>query len=362
MIKVLHFVSVMNRAGQETFLMNVFRNIDREKFTFDFLCTRREKGDYDEEIERLGGRIFYVERSRKKGRISSYLQNTKFLTKWLKDHRGEYDIVHLHTYHNMDVLKHVKAAKRAGVKIVVHSHNSSGPHPVLHRFLRGFCNMYPHEKLACSYAAGEWLYGKKGKFTVINNGIELKNFAFDGRVRDEYRTALSLEGCTVLGHIGRFNEQKNHGFLLDIFSEYSKLNPASKLVLVGGGALEESIKSKAENLKLSDKILFLGVRDDVEKLLNAFDCFVFPSLYEGLSVVAVEAQANGLKIFMSDTISPETFLNGNVSVLPLGNAKEWAEKIYEADNKRTDELNVEKFDISFTVKQLEEIYTNLANG
>ena len=361
MITILHCVSVMNRAGQETFLMNVFRNIDREKFTFNFLCTRNEKGDYDDEIYALGGKIFYLERSKKKGRISSYLENRKYLIKWLKAHRGEYDIVHLHTYHNMDVYKHLSAAKRAKAKIVIHSHNSSGPHAKLHKFLIPACNSYRHTKLACSTEAGKWLYGRKGKFTVINNGINLKNFAFDENVREEYREALSLDGYTVLGHIGRFNEQKNHRFLIDIFSEYNKLNPKSKLVLVGQGGLEDEIKAKTESMGLSENVLFLGVRDDVEKLLNAFDCFVFPSLYEGLSVVAVEVQANGLKAFFSNTVSPETVLNDNITLLPIEDSKVWADAIASADLKRADKLNVEKFDVSFTVKQLEEIYAEIAS-
>lgn len=362
MIKILHCVSVMNRAGQETFLMNVFRNIDREKFMFDFLCTRREKGDFDDEIKELGGRLFYVERSEKKGSVSSWRENTKFLIKWLKEHSGEYDIMHLHTFHSMDALKHVKAAKRAGVKIIIHSHSPMGPHPILHKLLLPICNMYPYERLACSEAAGKWMFGKHSKFTVVNNGIQLKNFAYDEETRNEYRKAFSLENCTVLGHAGRFSEVKNHEFLLDVFSEYNKLNPASKLALAGGGNLEAQIRAKAERLNLSDKVLFLGVRDDIEKLLNAFDYFVFPSLHEGLGIIAIEAQANGLNVFMSDTIPSEAKLNDNVTVLPLGDAKEWAEAIFSQPLQRADKLNVEKFDIKITVAQLEEIYTNLANG
>lgn len=360
MITILHCVSVMNRAGQETFLMNVFRNIDREKFTFNFLCTRNEKGDYDDEIYALGGKIFYLGQSGKKGSISSFLENRKYLTGWLKAHRGEYDIVHLHTYHNLDVYKHLSAAKRAKAKIVIHSHNSSGPHAKLHKLLIPTCNSYRHESLACSTEAGKWLYGKNGKFTVINNGIDIKNFAFDEFLRAEYRKALSLEGYVVLGHIGRFNEQKNHRFLIDIFNEYNKLNPKSKLVLIGQGGLEDEIKRKTESLGLSENVLFLGVRDDVEKLLNAFDCFVFPSLYEGLGIVLVEAEANGLPVFMSDTIPEDVLLNDNVYKLPLGSAESWAQTLYSADMKRADKLNVEKFDVSYTVSQLEEIYEKLA--
>ena len=216
MIKILHCVSVMNRAGQETFLMNVFRIINRDEFLFNFLCTDPAKGDYDEEIISLGGKIFHLDTTRKKGKIANFNYQVKKLSKWLSSHRDQFDIVHVHTYHNLDVLLHLKAAKKAKVKIIIHSHNSSGPHPFLNKALIPICNRYKHTKFACSKLAGEWLHGrravKRGKVTVINNGIDLQKFRYDDLARNEYRKMLGVEDCVVWGHVGRFNYQKNHKF------------------------------------------------------------------------------------------------------------------------------------------------------
>ena len=367
MIKILHCVGNMNRAGQETFLMNVFRHIDRNEFMFNFLCYNPEKGDYDEEIGSLGGKIFHIEDStRKKGKIANFFYRAKKLAKWLSLHRDQFDIVQLHTYHNMDVWLHLLAAKKAKVKIIIHSHNSSGLHPLLHKALIPICNNYNHTRFACSKLAGEWMYGrravKKGKVTIINNGINLQKFRYDDAVRKEYRKMLDVEDHVVWGHVGRFNYQKNHKFLLNAFYEYHKSVPRSKLLLIGRGELEDEIKAQIKKLNLGDSVVLLGVRDDIDKLLNAFDYFVFPSLFEGLPVVLVEAQANGVPVVMSETISDEIVCNENTIRLPITNAPDWSKTILTADLNRTNDINVDDYDINKTVDKLERLYKEISQA
>lgn len=366
MIKILHCVSIMNRAGQETFLMNVFRNINRKEFMFNFLCTNEGKGDYDDEIYALGGKIFTLDAIQKRGKLRNFNYQVKKLAEWFSSHRNEFDIVHVHTYHNLDVLKHLRAAKKANVKIVIHSHNSSGPHHLMHKLLRPICNRYKHAMFACSKLAGEWLYGRRavrsGKVTVINNGIDVQKFKFDEIVREEYRRKLGLDGFTVWGHIGRFNYQKNHEFLLSAFYEYKKENHKAKLLIIGQGELEDKIKNQIAELKLENDVSLLGVRDDIERIMNAFDCFVFPSLFEGLGIVLIETQANGLPIVVSKEVPDEVVCNENVVKLPIRDVMVWKNTILSVDLKRTENIRVGDYNIQNTVQQLEKAYREMCDN
>ena len=353
----------MNRAGQETFIMNVFRAIDRTQTAFNFLCDNPEKGDFDDEIRALGGKVFTLPMPRKRARLLYYYRYYRALVTWFKTHRDEYDAVHVHTHHNLDVLIHLKAAKRAKVKMIIHSHNTNAVHPKLSVFLRPFCNRYKATRFACSKEAGEWLFGKKavekGKVTVVYNGINVPDFEYDAEARRLYREELGLQDETVWGHVGRFNVQKNHQFLLRAFHEYGKLNPKSRLLLVGCGELEGEIRAQIKRLSLEGRVMLLGIRGDVNKLLNAFDYFVFPSLFEGLPVVAVEGEMNGLPFFMSDNITDEAVISENVRKLPIDDPKRWAEEIYKTAPERTVNLDYDRFDIRNTVNVLERKYREL---
>lgn len=369
MIKVLHFVSKMDRAGQETFIMNVYRVADRGKIQFNFLCTVAGEGDYDNEIYSLGGQIYHIERIEKptKNKIEKYLQMIATLAEWLKTNRDKYDIVHIHTYHALDVLVHLEACKRAGVKrIFIHSHNSEGLHKRLHKIARIFFRFYNFEKLACSESAAYWMYGNKAvknkETTVIYNGIDIEKFKYNKEQAKALKVKMGFEGKTVLGHIGRFNYQKNHKFLIDILYEYLKINENAVLVLVGRGELKNDIERYAEQLGIIKNICFLGVRDDIHKLLNVFDIFIFPSLFEGLSVVFWEAQCNGLTILATDNISDEAITSKGVHLLPLSNAKMWAEKIEKYKGERTKDIDYKKMDSTITskclLKKYEEVISN----
>lgn len=375
MIRVLHFVSKMDRAGQETFIMNVYRHLDRRSIQFNFLCSDSTPGDFDPEISALGGKMFCLPAARRTGGLGRYWDEIGVIAAWLRGHRADYDIIHIHTYHALDVFVHLEAARQAGVQnIVIHSHNTSGPHPAVHRVFRWINSLYSFESAACSAEAGEWLFGRRrvrrGKVRVIYNGIDVKRFAFDPTAADQVKKELGLAGETVVGHVGRFNRQKNHEFLIRVFEEYARIDPASVLLLIGKGELLEEVKAQVDALGLTGRVKFLGSRDDIPRLMSAMDVFLFPSLFEGLPVVLAEAQASGLKCLTPDRIPPRE----GVIVPELlfhkrlkAPAAEWAKALdaaISADSVERDRANEivadSKFNIVSAAKEVEALYMELA--
>lgn len=364
-MKVIHAVSVMNRAGQETFIMNVYRNIDRTKIQFDFQCSVHQEGDFDDEIEGLGGRIFYLEPNTIRFPVLKYFGNMRSQYRFFKEHT-DYQVFHIHTYHAFDAWLAIIGAKSAGVKnVCLHSHNTHGLHPKLHYFFRQLLNHMKLTRFACSYAAGEWMYGEKfmreGRAKVIKNGIQVSDFKFDENQREVAREKLDLQDKFIVGHVGRFNYQKNHMFLLEIFAEIKKQREDAVLLLVGTGELKDEIVQKVEELGIQDVVKFLGVRTDITDLLFAMDLFLFPSLFEGLSVVAIEAQAAGVPVLAADTLTEETKLTNDFYFMPLDESSvEWAEesiRVGALGHSCTAE-NIRKsgYDITDTTKQLSDIY------
>ena len=293
MIRVLHVVNIMNRAGLETMIMNLYRNIDRTKVQFDFLTHNTNSGDYDDEIKELGGRIFTVA-SRRLG----IMKNRRQLMEFFKKHT-EYKIIHVHVS-SLSYITPLKIATKANVPTrVIHSHSSRPPkgsiHKVLHMFNQRKINKYATNYFACSDVAAMWLYGNglyyKLDIKLINNSINAMEYSFDTKIRERIRKELDISNKLVVGHIGRFQEPKNHKFLIDIFKKIHNFYPNSALMLLGNGELEDEIRRKVKKLGLEKSVMFMGVRSDVPNLLQAMDIFVFPSLYEGLPLTLVEAQA-----------------------------------------------------------------------
>ena len=330
MKRIIQEVTIMNRAGQETLWMNVFRKTDRTKLMYDFLVYSTEVGDYDDEIKSLGGKVIYIGDNLYRGKISKYFGEIKRVKNFFENHR-EYDTYHINTYHAMALFS-VIGARMAGVsRIIVHSHNTNAVHPTLHKLVRPVLNLLKFEKFACSDEAGEWMFGKRkmrqGKVKIVKNGIDTKAYQFDENIRKQKRADLGIVDSTkVIGHIGRFNFQKNHSFLIDIFEESSKNHDDCKLLLIGRGELEDDIRAKVKEKGLDDKVLFLGVRSDVNELLMAMDVFLFPSLFEGLGIVLIEAQAAGLRSVCSSIIPEEATMTDDIIRVPLdASADKWAE-------------------------------------
>lgn len=323
--RVLHVVPNMHRAGLETFIMNVYRNIDRTKIQFDFLVHYTDRFDYDDEIESLGGKIYRLS-IRNDNNVKKYLSDLK---QFFYEHK-EFNVVHGHM-ESFGFL-YSRAAKKAGIKtIIAHSHNAS-IEPTFKGFLKSIMNKpwkrYANVFFACSEKAGKYMFGNKVNYTVVNNGIECEKFDFNEIIRNCYRKDLGLLGKTVIGHIGRFDTQKNHAFLIDIFNEYLKINNNSILLLIGEGELYPDIVNKVKKLGIFDKVLFLGVRSDISNLYQAMDIFVLPSLFEGLPVVGVEAQTSGLPIVVSSEVTDELRITDLVFKISLSSKTMiWAKQI-----------------------------------
>lgn len=277
--------------------------------------------------------------------------------------RGKYSVVHVHGCSATMVVE-MFAAKLAGVKVrIAHSHNTTCDHVKVDKILRPFFTRWCNVGFACGKEAGEWMFPTKS-FSVISNGIDLEKFQYDEAVRNQMREMFGLEGKFIVGHVGRFSEQKNHFKLIDIFAELSKIYPESKLVLVGDGELKSSIVRRAEKEELD--VLFVGLSDEVEKWLQAMDIIVFPSLFEGLPLGLVEAQAAGLPCILSNTISPATKITDLVEFVKLEDKPSmWCEAIKRNKDKfnRKDRIaNVKKqiknahFDIKVNCQELEERY------
>lgn len=371
MVKVLHCVSKMDRAGQEVFIMNVYRKIDKEKFQFCFLCTDHSKGDFDDEINEMGGKIFYLPQNTASSGVNRYLQQIEILTYWLRSNKANFDIMHLHTYHALDVFIHLEAARRAKIEnVVIHSHNTNAPHKGLHCMFMHINNLYKHRMLACSEEAGKWLHGstnmKKGRVRVVYNGIDVLDYKYNDDARNEYRRKLKIEGKKVIGHIGRFNYQKNHDFIIEIMKSAIQINNDIILLLIGKGERFEEIKQKVKSEKLDEHIIFMGTRDDIPELLSTMDALLFPSLFEGLSVVLVEAQASGLQCLISDNILPpeEDVVKNIFTKCNLReNSTVWARKLLNIMEKNPQRfvaneiMEQSQFNISNTVNYLEEFYS-----
>lgn len=330
----------MNRGGLETMLMNYYRQIDRNQIQFDFMVHRTERGHYDDEIESLGGKIYRMPPIRP-GNYRTYF---KKLDSFFVHHK-EYRIVHAHINENSSFV--LRAAKKVGIPTrIAHSHQSDlGIDYKLpfRMYARSLINDNTNQYFACSKRAGEWLFGEKithdKNFKILNNAVNAEEFHFNPFVRNQVRQELGIENKLVIGHVGRFNKQKNHDFLIDIFKSIHERQPDAVLLLIGDGALKKNIKHKVFKLGLSDNVLFLGIRQDISNLMQAMDLFLFPSLFEGLPVVLVEAQAAGLKCIVSNTITKETDVTGRISYLSLNDSsEEWARYILSASVEHSNTL------------------------
>lgn len=367
-IRVAQIIGKWLGGGVESVVMNYYRHIDKSKIQFDFICDEDSTNIPYEEIEKLGGKVILIPPYQK---VFKY---HKELKKILKE--GNYKIVHSHI-NTLSVFS-LFAAKCAGVPVrIAHSHSTTNKKEkkknLLKQILRPFSKVFATDYMCCSELAGRWLFGNKeydnGNVYLLNNAIDLDKFKYDEKLRKEKRKELNIkEDTLVIGHVGRFVEQKNHRFLIDIFNEIHKKNDSAILLLAGQGPLQKEIKNKTHELGLESKVKFLGQINDTYKLYQALDIFVLPSLYEGLPVVGVEAQATGLLCELSNDMTKETKVLDTTRFISLNtSAEEWATIILDDYSKfkrhdTTSEITKNNFNIKTEAKKLEEKYEELLNG
>lgn len=367
MIRVLHVIGKMDIGGAETLLMNIYRNIDRNKIQFDFMVHTAEESFYDKEIRKMGGKIYRTSRFNIFN-LRTYIQ---FWNNFFPEH-PEYRIVHGHI--NSSAAVYLSLAKKYHRIAVVHSHATKSTEKNLRTLAFRLCS-YPVRYIAdyyfgCSVQAGIDRFGMKVAdsryFCVLKNGIESRKYSYDVSKRLKVRVELGIsENQIVVGHVGRFTAAKNHKFLIDLFSVFNRKYPNSVLCLIGQGELEDTLRNQVQTLKIEDKVLFLGTTDRVNDYLQAMDVFVFPSLFEGLGIALIEAQAAGLHCVVSQNIQEEADIKaGLITKLNLSDSWEkWADQIYLAacDDRFDTQRHIEQtgFDISSSVRQLTEFYMSV---
>lgn len=323
MFRVLQIVGSLNMGGAENFVINLYRNIDKDIIQFDFLLYDRPQGkNFYEEVEKSGARIYYVPPKK-----DGFRKNYEAVKTVVKKHG--YQIVWRHTdncFAGVDII----AARAGGAeRLILHSHSTrcNGVEGMLHYIWRPIINCFATERLACGEEAGKWLFGKKS-FKVIANGIDVRRCCFRQNTRVEYRQILKLEDKFVIGNVGRFGAEKNHIFLLDIFEEMCVRKKNAVLLLIGDGELQDHVRDKVTKLGIVDKVFFLNTRTDVPEIMQAMDVFCMPSLYEGLPVALIEAQAVGLPCVVSDVITREVDITGNLRFVSLNESVQtWGDVI-----------------------------------
>lgn len=363
-IRVLHAYNVMNVGGAETFIMNVFRNIDREKIEFNFLCLGKQKGKYDNEIIDLGGNIYHLENFNKNNLIFAYFKILHFLKE-----TGPYDVVHLPIQFYSGIF--CLAANKAKIKkIIVHSHSASDSAPSsflrnqYKNLMRFLINKYSTRKLSCGIEAGKFLFGENQQFEVIYNGIDIDKYRnIDRGVIKSLKEKYKIRDELIIGHVGRFSKVKNHQFFIGLCKQLLKQNIVFKIMLVGAGDEYETFIKKVHENHLEKYFIFTGLQKNPELFYQLFDVFVMPSLYEGFPVSIIEAIASGKCCVASDTISKEVsiipdsciFLNLNDDL------NNWIDKIIIQSHKKIDKKEIDKledsdFNIKNTIKEIEKIY------
>jgi glycosyltransferase EpsF len=363
-IRVAHFVGSMNLGGAETFIMNIYRKIDREKIQFDFVCSKKDVAFYDAEIKELGGRIFYIDEPKKIGLYKSFKQIKKILE------NREFDVVHSHISLFSGIV--LMAANYAKIPIrIAHSHSAVLDkigilRNVYTKLMKTLINIYATKKLSCGELAAKYLYGKSKDIIILNNCIDLEKYN-NISLTDSIKLKKSLnisDNTFIIGHVGRFSKVKNHMFIIEIAKRIKQEKRNFKILLVGDGELREQVQEDIISNNLQDNIQVLGIRKDIPEMMNIFDVLLLPSLFEGFPIVILEAQAANLPCIVSDTISNEIELGfGLVEFASLNNVDTWIDKILAHKNNKLKNENIVVdmsklgYDIVYNVEKLYDIYS-----
>lgn len=355
MLKILVINTVeFELNGISTVIMNYYNELDKSNLKIDFIANNKINEKFKKSIEERHDKI-YILKNRKKNPIAYFLNLMKIMKK------NNYDIVHIHGNSSLMQIELTCALMASIPMRIVHAHSTECDFKILNRLLYPIFKISYNKSLACSKAAGEWLY-KNNDFDVLNNGIECKRFKFDKYERNKLRKELSIDDKFVILHVGCFNEGKNQRFLIDIFEEICKFKSDVALILIGEGPTKELILNEVKKKKIDEKVIFIESTNNIEKYMWGSDVLVFPSLHEGLGIVNIEAQATGLRCIVSDAVPMEARVTDNITFLPLNKGKEiWVEEILKYSNECKRENMYLKvadsgFDIKVTSSKLLKIY------
>ncbi len=362
-MKVAHIVGKLKKAGVEAVVFTYLRNMDLSGIDVDVFYDADSTVEPPEDLQKMGIRFIEIPPYQK---VFSYMSEIKRLCR-----ENKYDIVHTH----MNVLSvfSLFAAKCAKVKNrICHNHSTTSKFEkkkdLMKKVLRPTAKIFATKYAACSELSARWMYGDRlvdnGTVTVFNNAIDLDRYCFNDKSRNEIRLELGLDDSFLIGHVGRFMDQKNHSFLIDIFNETVKIRPEAKLILIGDGENLEATREKVSKLGLTDRVIFKGILPDVERYYSAMDVFLLPSLYEGLPVVALEAQATGLPCVISDAVTTESAVIDEVEFLPVNREVEkWAKVVANAsvaDRIKCNRIFKDsKFNIDNSASQMREYYNRI---
>lgn len=343
-------------GGVESYLITILQHINKNKFDIDLLTKEDITGINKEKINGNYNKIYKIPSFKKHP-----LKTIRFLKVISKD--NQYDVVHFNIcVATTSVYALIIKLFSKNTKVFIHSHNGSDNKKVRHYLFRPLLNRVADRKLSCSEVAANWMFGNSKEVIICNNFIDTDKFLFNEKYRNKLRTELNIENKFVLGHVGRFSNQKNHKELVDIFNSVTQDNNDVILILIGTGELVDSIKEYVNKLNINNKVLFLGVKSNTNEYYQAMDLFILPSLFEGLPIVAIEAQTSGLKCLLADTIDSNSDISGNVKFLPLNNIKLWKEEIENIIKNKYIRKDMKKiiidrgYDLQVEIKKIEDLY------
>lgn len=359
--KIAMVATNLKLNGISSVIINYISHINLDEYHITLIVGKGIAPLYREKCEKMNVEIIELPQ-RKETPVLFYLSLYKELL------LGHYDIIHVHGS-NASIGMELLLARLAGIRIrIAHSHNTTSTSMKVHRLMKPIFDRNYNVALACGELAGRWLFGEK-HFTIIPNGINIKKFKFNNVTRNKIRQKLNLNGKYVIGHVGRFNYQKNHEFIIRIFEEISKLKHNAILILIGNGPDFDKIRKLIKIKRLEDKVILYGETNNISDLYMAMDAFLFPSRFEGFPVTLIEAQVAGLPCLVSDIITPEVKLSENLQFESLSASERvWAKKILslKASNRNNYYKNhlrtISNFEITNSVKKLESVYFQVFNN
>lgn len=362
---ILHYVRKMDRGGMENYIMNIYRNINREKYQFHFAVHTDEKGDYDNEIKMLGGQIY---------RFPNFRNNPiKYIKTWKKfwqNNKNNYSIFHFHT----NTLANIYAIKEAKSNnfnnIIIHAHSGYAHrdrlqllHDLTHKKNQKYVDTKKIKCLSVSNKASSWVFGKND-ISIINNGIDYEKFRKNDKKKESAKKRLKIpDNYKVIGHIGNFLKVKNHTFLLEVFKHINKENPDTILLLMGDGPEKNNIEEQIKQTNNLNNVIFLGNVPDVDLYINCIDVFIFPSYYEGLPLSLIEAQVNEIPTIYSNSIDDAIEVSNYIIPLSLNlGAEKWAKEalvLFSTLENGEPFYIDEKYNIDNTIKEITDIYDEI---